>query len=196
MANVAHASLTGANLHEPKGADAALTSQVYVSDGAGSGTWTNVSSLETSPSQNSFAQMLHVRRENTAIQSLSTGVWSNQSITTIVSNGILGAGLSDPFITLPAGDYMVMATFPAYRCGKIAIRLWNATTSTALLSGGQGYSAITSDTLTRAELKGKFTLAATYAVTLQYITDNGGFGDVTSSINTGVTSEVLIWKVG
>lgn len=40
MANVTHASLTGADLHEPKGVSAASSGQVYVADGAGSGTWT------------------------------------------------------------------------------------------------------------------------------------------------------------
>jgi hypothetical protein len=40
MANVAHASLTGANLHEPKGADTAVSGKVYVANGAGSGVWT------------------------------------------------------------------------------------------------------------------------------------------------------------
>lgn len=39
MANVQHSSLTGAELHEPKGADSASTGEVYVSDGAGSGAW-------------------------------------------------------------------------------------------------------------------------------------------------------------
>lgn len=42
MANVQHASLTGANLHEPKGVDAAAANKVYVSDGVGSGTWQKV----------------------------------------------------------------------------------------------------------------------------------------------------------
>lgn len=42
MANVQHASLTGANLHEPKGADAAAANKVYVSDGVGSGAWQKV----------------------------------------------------------------------------------------------------------------------------------------------------------
>jgi hypothetical protein len=40
MANVAHSSLTGADLHEPKGAATATSGQVYVADGAGSGAWT------------------------------------------------------------------------------------------------------------------------------------------------------------
>lgn len=195
MANVAHASLTGANLHEPKGADAASADQVYVSDGAGSGTWTNVSSLETSASQNSFAQCLHVRRESLGTQSLSTATWTNQGITTVMSNGILGATLNDPFIGLPAGDYFIYATFPAYRCGKIALRLMNATTANQLIIGGMGYSGTTSNSMTRAELHGKFTLGASQAVALQYITSDGGFGDVTSSVNTGVSVEIMIWKL-
>lgn len=37
-----HASLTGADLHEPKGADTATSGTVYVSDGAGSGAWSLV----------------------------------------------------------------------------------------------------------------------------------------------------------
>lgn len=35
----AHADLTGAELHEPKGAASAAVNTVYVADGAGSGTW-------------------------------------------------------------------------------------------------------------------------------------------------------------
>lgn len=42
MANVAHASLTGAELHEPKGVTAAALGEVYVADGNGSGNWANV----------------------------------------------------------------------------------------------------------------------------------------------------------
>lgn len=36
-----HKDLTGAELHEPKGADSASEGDVYVADGAGSGTWEN-----------------------------------------------------------------------------------------------------------------------------------------------------------
>lgn len=36
-----HKDLTGAELHEPKGADSASDGDVYVADGAGSGTWVN-----------------------------------------------------------------------------------------------------------------------------------------------------------
>lgn len=46
MATV-HRNLTGADLHEPKGADTALSGQVYVSNGVGSGSWTDASSIIT-----------------------------------------------------------------------------------------------------------------------------------------------------
>lgn len=39
MANVNHNTLTDPYLHEPKGISTALAGQIYVADGAGSGTW-------------------------------------------------------------------------------------------------------------------------------------------------------------
>ncbi len=39
MPFIQHSALTGAELHEPKGAAAAAVDKVYVSDGAGSGAW-------------------------------------------------------------------------------------------------------------------------------------------------------------
>lgn len=44
MANVAHSSLTAANLHEPKGADSAAVDTVYVANGGGSGSWQKIES--------------------------------------------------------------------------------------------------------------------------------------------------------
>ena len=40
MADVLHSTLTGTDSHEPKGAASASANQTYVSNGAGSGTWT------------------------------------------------------------------------------------------------------------------------------------------------------------
>lgn len=41
MTNKAHSTLTGSDLHEPKGVAAATSGQVYISNGSGSGTWTD-----------------------------------------------------------------------------------------------------------------------------------------------------------
>lgn len=43
MANVSHATLAGADLHEPKGIGAALLGTVYIADGVGSGAWSSAS---------------------------------------------------------------------------------------------------------------------------------------------------------
>jgi hypothetical protein len=45
MANVTHASLTGADLHEPKGVSTAAANTVYLANGNGSGTWTAANSV-------------------------------------------------------------------------------------------------------------------------------------------------------
>jgi hypothetical protein len=42
---VAHANLTGANLHEPKGAASATANAAYIANGSGSGTWTVLKDL-------------------------------------------------------------------------------------------------------------------------------------------------------
>ncbi len=43
-----HAILTGSSLHEPKGAATAVSGQVYIADGLGSGTWTSISFTDLS----------------------------------------------------------------------------------------------------------------------------------------------------
>ena len=37
-----HKDLTGAELHEPKGVESALSGTVYVANGSGSGSWANL----------------------------------------------------------------------------------------------------------------------------------------------------------
>lgn len=43
MADQLHSSLTGSELHEPKGADTASANTVYFADGSGSGSWSSIS---------------------------------------------------------------------------------------------------------------------------------------------------------
>lgn len=45
---VQHSTLTGTENHEPKGADTATAGTVYVSDGAGSGSWTTLAGTQVS----------------------------------------------------------------------------------------------------------------------------------------------------
>ena len=48
MATIAHSTLTGTELHEPKGVSAATANSVYAATGGGSGTWTKITPLNLS----------------------------------------------------------------------------------------------------------------------------------------------------
>ena len=58
-----HSELTGADLHEPKGVDSAPANTVYVSDGVGSGSWTQIpaSAVDSSTVKNLNKQWVSVR---------------------------------------------------------------------------------------------------------------------------------------
>jgi hypothetical protein len=45
MSNVAHANMSGSNVHEPKGIETATSGQAYLADGLASGAWTTISGL-------------------------------------------------------------------------------------------------------------------------------------------------------
>ena len=50
MANSGHETLTGSDLHEPKGVAASAINKVYVADGAGSGTYQQVAAAQINTS--------------------------------------------------------------------------------------------------------------------------------------------------
>lgn len=58
MATVAHNSLTDPNLHEPKGVAAATADKVYVSNGAGSGTWQKITEDQINSGSATAGQVL------------------------------------------------------------------------------------------------------------------------------------------
>lgn len=61
MPDIQHSALTGADSHEPKGADSAASGTVYVANGAGSGVWTGIN---TSPPH--YGQM-NISQNTTAL---------------------------------------------------------------------------------------------------------------------------------
>ena len=65
MPTVDHVDLTGTDLHEPKGVAAATADQVYVSDGLGSGAWTDLGILGDTQLTNSAADVLELDGSDT-----------------------------------------------------------------------------------------------------------------------------------
>ena len=94
----AHSTLTGADLHEPKGVAAANADQIYIANGSGSGAWTNA--------DNNIYLTLELDDVSTAsstfLASPCTGTISN--IQTILHGAISG---SDTVITCELNGTLV-----------------------------------------------------------------------------------------
>lgn len=96
MANVNHSTLTDPFLHEPKGVSTATTGQVYVSDGAGSGSWTGLSRA--------------VRSTGAADQTLTAGTLTILDFDTVEFNTGGYTVATTGRVTIPAtGLYLITA---------------------------------------------------------------------------------------
>jgi len=144
--------------------------------------------------------LLHVQDEkaaNTDGGTFTLGAWRDRDLTTTVSNGITGATLSDPLITLPAGTYRVHAWAVAFDVDYHKIRLYNNTAAAELVSPGMVFFARSGGggDINAAVLNGIFVLGVESAVKLQHrctVTQaTNGFG---SKMNVGVEiyADVLI----
>lgn len=108
MANVTHASLTGAELHEPKGVDSASANAVYVANGSASGTWTvqhtlNKVYLTTKVDVNNAATVGWVYPGFAGdIDKITTVMHSSFSGDTVLSFEIGGTAVTNGNVTLTA----------------------------------------------------------------------------------------------
>lgn len=85
---VAHSSLTGADLHEPKGVATAGSNTVYVADGAGSGNWESIDGSVIASSSD-----------------LSVATVTTTGVVTIAGVKIVaGTGTPEGVVTAPVGS--------------------------------------------------------------------------------------------
>lgn len=91
MVNKAHSTLTGSDLHEPKGIASATAGQVYISNGSGSGTWTdtgatigssNFTTGDLKPTFKTVADSGWIMCDDGTIGDLSSGATTLASSTT------------------------------------------------------------------------------------------------------------------
>src|SRR5574343_91986 len=146
-----HRNLTGADLHEPKGADTALSGQVYVSNGVGSGSWTDASSIITNSAFTTGDYKLTGKvtadsgwimytygtigdgsssatvRANADTSALFTLYWNNYSNTLCPVSGGRGASAAADFaahktLTLPDMSQRVLGIAGSYNTGGLTSR--------------------------------------------------------------------------
>lgn len=128
MADVQHSTLSGADLHEPKGVEIAALGSVYVANGGGSGSWVNKNSdnklFNTYTLQSTIADIgtandkcyffIEKASSLTRLTSITYSSFTDNSILSIYINGVLFA---DDLTCVAAGssaggDDTVVVTTP------------------------------------------------------------------------------------
>lgn len=199
---VAHKNLTGTDLHEPKGVAAATANKVYVSDGAASGTWQQITKDQLTGSGNPFGgQLMHVQEVGTAgVASFPGGVMI-RNLNTTVTNEIAGASLSSQQVTLPAGTYHIKASAVSYFTDShVYLRLRNVTAGGTFLLGMPNFTTnagFPSSGL--VSIHSTFEQRVTYLVTtviqLEHVS-SAGAGSGGASIGFNIPyANLMIWKV-
>lgn len=112
MTNIAHASLTGSDLHEPKGVSGATSGQVYIADGSGSGAWTdtgatigtaNFTTGDLKPTIKTSADTGWVMLDDGSIGDLSSSATTLASAGTSALFSLLWNNVSDTYCTVSGG---------------------------------------------------------------------------------------------
>jgi hypothetical protein len=199
-----HSTLTGSSLHEPKGVAAASANRVYVSDGAGSGSWTTVGNSVLATEAKAFqAGLLHITYEvasGTDGGSFLSGAYRTRPLNTVKTNEISGASLASNQITLPAGTYFITAELVTQAVGRQKHKLRNITDSTDTIIGLNGDDTDAGSVMGSTTLSGRFTIGGSKVFELQGRCTSGdggagnGMGGDASYGDVEVYANVLIWK--
>ena len=222
MADLDHSVLSGSNLHEPKGVAAAVANRVYVSNGTGSGSWSQVPDAAIVAAAKPFQSQLYHIRDSAASGSPSQGAltnstWNTRRLQTEITDEITASVTSNQ-ISLPSGTYWLEG-FAVVRCitnvfsesevMNSKLRLRNITDSTTLVvSLNQNFkvAVIGSSTVDTANsnvlrLNGRFVVGAGKLLELQnYIIVVSGSptadaGIAVSSGENEIYAEMLFWKI-
>lgn len=141
---------------------------------------------------------LHVREEYASGggPAAPSAGWNTRVLNTTLRN-LLGSSLSSNEFTLPAGNYYVEASAPAYKTTGHRLRLYNVTDAASMGTGQNAYSGAADATQTPATMSFSFTLAAQKTIRLEhYVASNSGatLGQPFGSTDPEILAVVKIWK--
>jgi hypothetical protein len=186
LANVAHSTLTGSNLHENKGVAAATNNHVATAT-SGATVWKKLDNTNLAALGNPFgANLLHIAGGAGA----TTANGENLSIGSVITNEIASASVAGNVITLPAGTYftIIHAKMNASNTTTISLTLRNDSTATTLFTKSSGASVVVpTDGTNPADLIifGRFTTAGSHNIVLR---GSSNFTDVKDT-------SLLFWRV-
>jgi hypothetical protein len=224
MANVEHSTLTGTDLHESKGVAAAANNRVYVTNGAGSGAFSQVPAAAIAAAGVLVfqGQHYHIRDERssgTTGDALTLSAWNTRALNTEVTDD-LGITTSGNQMSLVAGTYFIHVEAATQFSGLSnsvgkqvtnKLRLRNITDSSTLVNGlsylrsdndQSGANAEDKDFTVISSMSGRFTLAGTKAVEVQnWVTNSIASGPAVrggKAISSGeneIYLDVKLWKL-
>ena len=129
----------------------------------------------------------------------TSGAWRTRLLNTEVVNEISGASLASNQLTLPAGDYVFLATAPVLGVQRHQTRLQNITAGSTIEHGDCLFADTAACDSASSRVFGKFTLGVSSVIELQHqcsATKSGnGFGNATTfSGTTEVYSRIELLK--
>lgn len=139
------------------------------------------------------------KAQNSAGGTLTAGSWGTRTMNTeSVDTTLAGASVATNKVTLPAGTFRFRCSAPFYRVGNCQVRLQNTSDATTVAAGtSQNSGNSATGAVTRSEVTGRFTIAATKDFELQYQigasvgTSDGG---VPANFTTEVYSTMEFWQ--
>lgn len=159
-----------------------------------------IGSASTSSTAVTKSIFAHTQSNGVDGGSATGSAWTKYTLNTTHENSISGASIASSVVTLPSGTYYVQAHVFFHKVNVARLRLRNTTDgSTITLIGSATRADDTSASSGTATLRGKFTLAASKTLELQYYCTNGeatnGLGAASSSGETEIYGWIEFEKV-
>lgn len=169
-----------------------------VTFGLMSGTPTFASANLTGRATNNVIHLQDQKASGTNGGTSTAGSWQTHVLNTEVADTGSNCSLASNQFTLSAGTYRVRATCPLHRSDENQLRIQNVTDGTTLALGTNGYAnSGAAYAMTAATVSGRFTVAASKALELQYRVTTGlatnGLG-AAASWGTEVYADVWLEK--
>jgi hypothetical protein len=177
MTTISHKNLSGTQLHENKGVAAATDNHVLTAS-SGASVWKQLDNTNLI-----YGQLVHARfskAAGTVGGAATAGAWTKYPFSSLETNEVSGASMASSVISLPAGTYEVYGYCTFSATSITQIRLRNTTSSVTELVGHSVRAENSDNQSTTAMILGRFDLAGTRDIELQYHT-----GTSTSSSDLG-----------
>lgn len=148
-----------------------------------------------------FANVFHVQEQlaqGTDAGGYTQPNWTKRALNTTLQNNITGASIASNQVTLPAGNYFVIASAPANKMQENRLRL-ETTGAVTVLTGNSAYSTDAGNNNIQAWLYGYFTLASSTALELQHRGNRSqgadGLGFACGFGGAEIYANFMVWKL-